>query len=164
MSVKITKDNVDSFLKNIKQLTTNDVLVGVPADKSVRSDDAANEPINNAEIGYLMEFGSPAQNIPERPFLIPSIKESQDKFAKTLKAGAAKAVDGDAKAAVFTLNKVGIMAQIAVQEKIDAANFTSLSERTLAARRAKGRTGTKPLTDTAQLRNSINYVIISKAK
>jgi hypothetical protein len=34
-----------------------------------------------------------------------------------------------------------------------------LAERTLAARKARGRTGEKPLIDTGQLRNAVTFVV-----
>jgi hypothetical protein len=40
--------------------------------------------------------------------------------------------------------------------------FAPLAAATLAARRRKGRTGTKPLIDTGQLRRAITYVLRRK--
>jgi len=46
-----------------------------------------------------------------------------------------------------------------VKAKISSGPFKKLADATLAARRRRGRTGTKPLQDTDQLLNSVTYVM-----
>jgi hypothetical protein len=41
----------------------------------------------------------------------------------------------------------------------NSGNFEPLSERTLEARRARGRSGTKPLIDSAQLIQHVSFVV-----
>lgn len=156
MTVTITKDRVADVLKQVKALTAQEVLVGVPAENAGRNDGDA---INNAEIGYVQEFGAPERNIPARPFLLPGVEEAMPKIIDRMKAGGAKALSGDPGAASKTLNAVGLMAQNAVRAKINEGIPPPLSPRTLADRRARGRTGEKPLIDTGQLRNSVTYVV-----
>lgn len=165
MGVKITKDNVPAVLKSIQDMVAMKLLIGIPAEHAGRKGDAAaaaageSTPLNNAEIGYIQETGSPANNIPARPFLVPGVAKIEDKAVVRLKKGASDALDGDAYAAGRALVAAGLMAQASVRETITAGISPALAPSTLAARRRRGRTGTIPLIDTAQLRNAITYVL-----
>lgn len=158
MTVKIVKDRVPAMLKAIKDLTSLEVLIGIP-DANAGRDDGA---ISNAEIGYLMETGSPVQNIPERPFLVPGVESVRDKVSKRMRSGAEAALDGRTADVEGTLTSVGITAENAVKAKITDGPFVPLSPRTLAKRRARGRTGEKPLIDTGQLRRAVTHVVRKK--
>ncbi len=156
------------IVDQMRKLTKDRVLVGVPdanAPRSAEEDEArkeSGEPVNNAEIGYINEFGVPERNIPARPHLIPGIKSSKDRLAKVLNAGARDALKGNDEAAQIALTKVGIIAETAVKNRIDEGPFVPLSFRTVEARKARGRTGEKPLIDTGQYRNSITHVVETK--
>lgn len=149
-------DNWPTFRASLGNLTS-DVLVGVPADKTTRKD-----VMTNASLAYIHDQGSPAANIPARPFMRPGIMEVKDFIAKELEKGARGAMHGDAGAVDIALNRAGLKAQASIRGKINEGIAPELAESTLAARRARGRTGTKPLVDTGQLRNSINYVVRKK--
>ncbi|MCJ2072087.1 hypothetical protein MKK75_25360 [Methylobacterium sp. J-030] len=84
--------------------------------------------------------------------------------AERLKKGAIAAFSGDLSAPVKALNEVGLIGVAAVQERMTYGTFAPLSERTLAARRARGRTGEKPLIDTAQMRRVVTYSILNKGQ
>ena len=149
-------DNWPTFRASLGNLTS-DVLVGVPADKITRKD-----VMTNASLAYIHDQGSPAANIPARPFMRPGIMEVKDFIAKELEKGARGAMNGDAGAVDIALNRAGLKAQASIRGKINEGIAPELAPSTLAARRARGRTGTKPLVDTGQLRNSINYVVRKK--
>lgn len=157
MSVKTTVDKVPAVLKSIQDMVAHKLLIGIPAENAGRRE--AGTPLNNAEIGYIQETGSPVNNIPARPFLVPGVAAVQDKAIKRLKKGASDALDGDAMAAGRALATVGLMAQSSVRNTINAGIDPPLAPATLAARRRRGRTGTKPLIDSAQMRNAVTYVI-----
>ncbi|WP_199085948.1 hypothetical protein [Bosea sp. ASV33] len=161
MTVKITKDGVPDLLKAIKALTSKEVLVGIPDTAAGRDDGDA---ISNAEIGYLMETGSPTQNIPPRPHLVPGVESARDKIEKRMKTGAQSALSGKSSDADATLTAVGITAENAVKAKITEGPFAPLSPVTIAKRKAKGRTGTKPLIDTGQYRRAITHVVRKKGE
>lgn len=172
MGVKVTKDRVAAVLAGVRALTTQQVMVGIPSKTAERTEDngtAAPETVNNAAIGYIHETGDPDRNLPARPFLVPGMRTIQDEAISRMKNGGEAALDSrtpeEAKARVNRiLNIVGLMAQNAVRRKITEGPFAPLSPRTLAERRARGRTGTKPLIDTGQLRNAITYVLRKKGK
>lgn len=168
MKITTTKDKVGQIVGQIRSLTKNDVLVGIPDEKAPRSEEEAEaqkgEPINNATIGYVSEFGSPTANIPARPHLMPGIESVKDKIEAHLKKGALGALEGSPDAAEIALEKVGVVASSAVKAKITEGGFAPLAPATLKQRRARGRTGEKPLSDTGQYRNSITYVVRPKGK
>ena len=154
-SLEIRNDRLGEVAEAVEALTRNAVYVGIPATAPPRKD----EPITNASIAYVHEHGSPALNIPPRPFLRPGVASAAEPLAERLEDAARLAMDGNRNGVLRTLHAVGLIAQAAVRRKITEGPFAALSERTLAARRARGVTRTKPLIDTGQLRNAINYVV-----
>lgn len=159
MGVKVTKDGLPKVLRSIQQLALQEVLIGIPATTTDRKDA---QPINNATIGYIQESGSPANNLPARPFLVPGVQNSLPAATEQLKKGAQEALRGNADGADKRVNAAGIVAQNAVREQINSNIPPPLAESTLEGRRRRGRTGEIPLIDTGQLRNSITYVIRKK--
>lgn len=160
VGIRMTADHLPQLHAAMEALVSQQVLVGIPESKTVRRPDP-DEPSNmtNAAIGYVMEHGSPAQNIPARPFLGPGVAASAKVLGNWLENTARKALAGDLSAVERGLHSTGLAAQAAVRGKITAGPFEPLSPRTIKKRRAKGRTGTKPLIDTSQMRNAVNYVI-----
>ena len=146
-------DGLPDMLRRMAAVAQRDVLVGIPAGE--QRDDGP----TNAEIGYQNEFGSPANNIPARPHLIPGVAAVQDKAVARLTQAASAAATGRMSDAERHLHAAGLIAQSSVRRTLTTAAYRPLSERTLAERRARGRTGTKPLIDTGQYRNSITYVV-----
>lgn len=164
MALTVTKDRFAKVLAAIRQIDGDRVLVGVPADKALRDPDAGEPtaPINNAAIAYIMEYGAPEANIPARPSIHPGIITVKDEIGRRFKKTAQAALDGKPFDVSRTLNQVGLVAQAAIREKITDGPFVPLAPMTLSRRKAKGRTGEKPLIDTGQFRNSINYVVKMK--
>ena len=176
----ITKDEADKLLKAVQTLTRQEVLVGVPDATAGRKGD--DEPISNAAIGYINEFGSPEQNIPARPFLIPGVRDAAPKFIKRLHDAAKAAVAGKNDTVQANLMAAGLVAQNAVRAKISAGPFVPLADATVAARARRGRKGAiaemasraagnapgtelaRPLIDTGQLRRAITYVTRMKGR
>lgn len=178
MSMKITKDDVSKVLASIQELANKQVLVGIPASKAERQE-GDEEPINNAQLGYIHEYGSPKANIPARPFLNPGIARAQESINNHLKKAAKAAMDGNAEKVDVELNATGLIAQAGARNEISSGEFAPLSMETIKARARRGRKGAqkfleqiqigppesglvKPLIDTGQLRNSITYVIREK--
>lgn len=151
--LEILHDGLPDLLRRMAAVAQRDVLVGVPAGE--QRDDGP----TNAEIGYQNEFGSPANNIPARPHLIPGVAAVQDKAVARLTQAASAAATGRMSNAERHLHAAGLIAQNSVRRTLTTAAYRPLSERTLAERQARGRTGTKPLIDTGQYRNSITYVV-----
>lgn len=175
--VRITADRLDDVVSNINALLKQDVLVGIPASDGERN---AGEPINNAALGYIHENGSPANNIPARPFLVPGVAGASEAIEQKLRKAADAALNGQRRKIGEQLNAAGMVARDAVKSAINSGDFAPLSEATLKARAARGRKGAvaelasraagnapnnsnaRPLIDTGQLRNAINYVVRDK--
>lgn len=166
MTVRVTKDKVKEILATIKALTSKEVLVGVPQASADRDPEPGEteQPPTNAEIGYWMEFGIPEKNIPARPFLVPGVETVLDKAVARLKKAGVKALEGDLSQVDMQMTAVGLEAVSAVQQKIVDGPFIPLAPLTLARRKARGRTGEKPLLDTGSLRQAITYVIAKKER
>lgn len=173
----VTKDILADVVRSINNLVKKDVLVGIP-DTTTERDDG--EPVNNATLGYIHENGSPAKNIPARPFLVPGVEDAQERIEQRLNKAAKAALGNQRRKSDDELEAAGMIARDSVKSKINSGDFAPLSEATLRARAAKGRKGAKaelasraagnapdndnarPLIDSAQLRNSINYVVRNK--
>jgi hypothetical protein len=158
--IVIVKDKTLAVAASIKALANQQVLVGVPSSTAGRTD----VPITNAVIGYLMEHGSPSQNLPARPFLVPGVRNAMPDVRKRLRAAATTALSGRPDAVDKALHAVGLVAVNSVRKKITDGPFMPLAPSTIAQRQARGRTGDRPLIDTGQLRQSITYVIRKRGK
>ncbi|MCC8364920.1 hypothetical protein J8V57_01270 [Xenorhabdus sp. PB61.4] len=177
LTIKVDKAN--AILKALKTIGNRDVLVGVPAENSPRED----VPFGNAGIGYINEFGSPAQNIPPRPHLRPGIRSVEDKTTEQLKIAAEAVLEGKQDKAEKALSKAGQIAVQGVQRYMTTNDFEPLADSTVYARayRKEGpRKGAKaelenrraggtpnnanarPLIDTGDYRRSITYVVRDK--
>ena len=129
--------------------------------------------MSNAVLGYIHETGAPEVNIPERPFLLPGVRDASKQVAALLKRGAQAAMAGDTARVDRALHAAGIAATNAVKRKITVGPFAPLAPSTIKRRqrRTKGSSyrrsassaaDVKPLIDTGQLRQSITYVVRSK--
>jgi hypothetical protein len=173
-------DKLPALKLSLAALTKHDVLVGVPQDNTIRRKGE----MNNATIAYIQDNGSPANNIPARPFMEVGIKNAQPNITDRMKKTATdiikkQGIDADVDAG---LTKVGMIAQASIRNAINEGIPPPLKAGTLKARirnrtavkgaqmelasRGEGNEGgtdlAKPLVATGQLRNSINFVIRSK--
>jgi hypothetical protein len=159
MNVTVLKDNTAAVLRTVQEMASKRVLIGIPAEKAARKGD----PITNASLGYIHENGSPARNIPARPFLKPGVEQAAPKCAAVL-GKFAKTAFNNPSDIDKGLNAAGLIAQTSVKKRIvSGEGFAPLKEGTIAARKRSGAKGTKPLIRTGQLLNSITYVVREKA-
>jgi hypothetical protein len=155
MSVRVLFDHSDLILKAVQAMARKDVLIGIPEGENARKEGD----IGNAALGFINENGSPAQNIPARPFLIPGVRGAAARCAKVLQHYAANMIH-DPEGIEKGLNAAGQIARDAVKRRITSQEgFAPLAESTLAARARRGVKRTKALIDTGQLLNSITYVV-----
>lgn len=178
-------DNVAQVMRTVNELVRKDVLVGIPAGPA-RED---GEPITNAELGYLHEYGSPATNLPARPALIPGVADVQPQIADQFRAAAVAALNGNLAQVDVRLNRAGLIAVSSVKARISGNIAPALSPETIKNRfRARGTKsqrknekayldlvagGSDPgdaqsaagiiaLVNTGEYRNSYTYVIRKK--
>lgn len=187
-SLKVRLDKFKEFVDGINALTQRDVLVGVPDSGATRQDETPG-PMNNATLAYIHDNGSPAANIPARPFMRPGIKAAQEKIEARLKNAATAALDGQKQKIDDQLSAAGMVAATSIKKEINDGDFAPLSPSTVAGRArsrgtksrrkaeleylemvrndvppelAQGVAGIHPLVNTGQLRNSITYVLRGK--
>lgn len=153
--LKVTKDITQMVYAKLALMGTRQVLVGIP-------DGGSRDGITNAELGYIHEKGSPAANIPPRPFLEVGVASVNQRAAEILKKAAIAELNNHS-AFEKSLNQIGLIAQSAVKKRITSSEgMKPLSAKTLAARKRAGAKGTRPLIRTGQLLNSITYVLRDK--
>ncbi len=164
-NIKVVYDGHKKFMEAIKALNTIDVKVGIPASAPERKDeDDKFDAQSNAAIGYIQENGSDLAGIPPRPFLIPGVKKVQKEILAEFKKAAQECFETPS-AVVKRFTRAGIIAMNSVKATLTAGEgYDELADSTLAARRAEGFKGTKPLIKTQQLRGSITYVLDNGSK
>lgn len=161
-SLKIIKNNLPKLKEALTKVSKQEVLVGVPAENSNRkSAPGEKQAMNNATLAYIHDNGSAAANIPARPFMRPGITRAKARIAETLGLSAKQAINGDG-SIDKGLMKAGLIAQLSIREVINEGVPPELAPNTIKARQKRGRTGTRPLIDTGQLRNAINFVVKEK--
>lgn len=109
------------------------------------------KPITVARIAAIHEFGSLDGTIPERSFMRSSIDENLVKLTKLLKKLSGLVIDGRMQKKQ-ALGLVGQNIADAMKAKIRTGRFEPLAESTI---KAKG--SSKPLIDTGQMINSIEF-------
>jgi len=157
INVNITVDNLAQFEAAINLLQKKQVLAGVPEAKAHRSG-----PINNATLVRIHDKGSPSQNIPARPLMEPGIKSVSVKIEQKLLGVGQAVLEGDTVKAEQGLESVGLIAQNGLRAMVNSNIQPALKPATLAARRRRGRTGTRTLVSSGEMRNSLTYVVKDK--
>lgn len=152
----VKKDNLANVLEATRALTYNRVMAGIPQDKDERRDD---DELGNADIGYLMENGIPEANVPARPHLVPGVRNVQARITDLMRQAGQLAMEGKTEGVLRALNAVGLTAQSSIKAVIRAGIPPPLAPSTLAARKAKGFKGEKPLIRSGQYLAAITYVI-----
>lgn len=179
-AVKATGIDLEKIHEALEKLASVEVLVGVPESEAARQDEAN---ITNAGIGYLAEFGSPANNLPERPWLIPTIREHKVALSGMMVRIANQVMAGrlSAEGAHKAMDAVGITAVSHIKKKIQAGLQPPLSPVTLMRRAARGDEGAaweiswraagvtmldgllaKPYIDTGNFLASIKHVVVKR--
>jgi hypothetical protein len=159
MTVIVTTSLVKQFKETMQALIKKNVYVGIPEDHNKREEGQ----VTNSQLGYINEFGSPARNIPARPFLIPGVKEAGDKVSAILSKAAITTESGPQDVDI-ALNKAGQVARDTVKRRIqqstDIEPLSPVTMKIRSTRKKNRRTGVmKPLIDTGQMLNSITYVV-----
>lgn len=154
--VEVKGHGFEDLMKRIKDGIETKLMVGVPEKNAARGDEGKQK-VNNAQLAFIHTYGSPVNNIPARPFLVPAITqtETMDRISELFKQGFEAAIEGGEESATPYLEKAGIVAVNAVNDYIqDSSHFVPNAPETI---RRKG--SDKPLIDTASLKRSITYVI-----
>ena len=153
--VHTTNRQLQSVQKSIKELKKIDVLVGIPQEETDRQEGS----VTNAELLYIHTNGSPTNNIPPRPVIEPAIQDSKEEIGTLIKEAILKALEGETGGAMAGMEKAGLQGENAAKGWFTNPknNWAGNAESTI-----KQKGSSRPLIDTAQLRNSITYVVKKK--
>ena len=161
-NVREVYSNVSQLGAAMRELTSQDVYIGVPEEKAERNEEDGNG-ITSAYLSYIHEHGVPEQNIPEAPHLMPGIADIKPEAIKILESCAKAALEGKKGAVTRGLNRIGLLGQNAVRARFVNNNWAPLAARTLArkignkTRLERGRVNRLLL--TGQLQKAHTYVI-----
>jgi hypothetical protein len=177
----VTTDMTREFMKALKDMQAKEIVAGFPESEEERVDDDGNAvPITNAAIAYVQNTGSPEQNIPARPFMVEGVELKREEIEDGMQMAGVAALDGDSQRVDRAFHAVGLQAKLGIQTKILDGPFEPLAESTLKARARRGRQGAqdeldrraageepgtesaRPLNDTAQMRNAVDYALREK--
>lgn len=160
-TLEVTSDFTEQFNQVIKSFRNDEVLVGIPSENTDRTaEEVAEQPMTNAGLLAINEFGSPINNIPPRPVMAIGIANAQDQIAEEYKKAIKSAFSKGVSALSQYYNRIGIIASTSVKKAINAQEgIEPPSEATLAARKSAGFKGIKSLIVTGQMRNAITYVV-----
>lgn len=147
-----TISRVSDVEKALKKLLKEQIVVGITEETAPRDDGADR---NNAEIGYMTEFGEPANNIPQRAVLEPGVESVQEDIGYCM-AQATKAILSG-KPYEEWLEYAGRIGKEGVQDWIKAGNFVPLSDYTIRMRQDRGNFNEDPLIDTERFINAFTY-------
>jgi hypothetical protein len=152
--VSMTSDRLPEVIRAVHAMAQKEVLIGIPEATTARPGEA----ITNAQLGYSAETGSPAKNIPARPFLIPGVTRAQAPAADILRKGAIESLDKGTPVDV-ALEQAGQLAENSVKRWFtDPANGWPAN--TAATIKRKG--SDQPLIDTGELRRAVTHVVVKK--
>jgi hypothetical protein len=184
------QDGLEKLKRVLAAFEAERVLVGIPSNKADRSGTDLGA-LNNATIGIIMEKGSPAANIPARPWLAPGIVSAKSAIVSHYEQAAKKALrQGDLAAMSAAHKQVGHLTADAVKRYINSGTFAPLSPRTIANRarqrgtrrrvsetkylglvaggmspaQAQNVAGIRPLINSGQMRNAVTYVVRKKGE
>ena len=170
MSVERTGISAEDLIKRVEKAARRKLLVGIPA----QSESRKGETINNAALGYIHEMGAPDRGLPARPFLRPGVANAK----ATINTEMRKAIEAElaGQDGRTHLERAGLKAVSSVKKMFAENDWPPITPAAIESRlRRRGKEGeqlkkavenypqpVKPLLDTAQLRNSITYIVEEK--
>lgn len=151
--------------KGVGEMTSKQLLVGIPSSTSGRPGD----PMNNATLGYIHEHGSPAANIPARPWLRPGVAEAKKEIETRLHAMGEAVFRGETNLDKH-LTALGLVVVNAIRRRMQQGIPPPLADSTIRRRKqrsagskykrkASSAKDTTPLIDTGKMIAAITFVI-----
>lgn len=157
----------------LKSLQRKALYVGIAKDSELDSR-GSDEP-SNSHLGFIHEFGSPMENIPARPFLVPGVKDDMNRIKRGMGNAMRFALNGDEERCDAALEATAINAASAVKNYMATADFAPLSPVTIQRRRESRQTQSmrkeekdmdssliKPLIDTGTLQRAIDGFFVEE--
>lgn len=156
--------------ESLQRLQKTSVYVGIA--KGSKGDRRTDGGPDNHLLGYVHERGSPAANIPARPFLEPGVAAAKSDLAITLGTAMKAALHDDFEEVQSLIEQAGFQAASSVKSYMQSAEFDPLKESTIRnrnrSRLTKGkreeekrvdRSAIRPLINTGELMGAINFYV-----
>lgn len=152
--------------RELERAKNHFALIGIPSDAKrpvkENGDDAG---INMAELALIMEKGSPANNVPARPFMLKTRIRAQGRFASLMKRMYRQLIRGKGDA-VQMLKRLGAAYEGEMKGVFTKETFAPNSPITIHGGwmrnkvsgkpfKAEGKKSSRPLINTGRLRGSI---------
>lgn len=152
----------------LEKLRRTEVYVGIASGS--KGDARKDKGPDNHLLGYVHEFGSPAQNIPARPFLRPGVAGAKEIVSSGFAAAMKAALADNEPAMTAALERTGMRVVSQVKKYMQTADFVPLSpeylkhrnrSRLTKSKRANELKGVKvrPLINTGALRNALDFYV-----
>ena len=153
------KAKIERELKAAKKIVA---LVGIPSDAKRHED---NPDIGLAAIGYILEKGSPVNNLKPRPWM-QQTRQRNEKRMMRLSKKLLKAISNGSTTAMDAIKKLGGTYEQAMKEIFTKGSFERNAKITIEGGwmrnhvsgkpfKVEGKKSTRPLVDTSLLRQSI---------
>lgn len=147
--VKFTPEGLRA-MKSMEQLANLDICVGF------QSDAVYEDQTTVAEVAYYNHFGTYTEDgsvdIPARPFMDAMSNHKEELY--DFIAGAVRGMYSGTLDAKTALNEIGTYAKALIQEEIVEGDFAPNAPSTI-----KKKGSSKPLIDSAHMRQSVSFVI-----
>lgn len=148
----------------IKEATTTDILVGIPAADSTVKD---GNTVYLADIATINNFGSQAANIPARPFGSTLMEVYGDKIKKFYQKEVGDSLKGK-RPMKQALNRIGFIGAGLMKQNLSAGKWAPNAPITIfggwmsrggKSFFVKGKKSAKPLIDKGEMRRAITWVL-----
>ncbi len=136
------------------------VVIGLLSDGKKRKE---GDPLTNAQIGAVHEFGSSDGHVPERSFIRATIDANPEKYRTFIKKLALAVLLGEMTEAE-ALKRIGGMVEGDVRKRINANIPPELSEKTKEQKVVNGHSGNTALVNTGQMKSAITFQVRAGAK
>ena len=153
IEIKVPEDRLEETLLQSQIADEFEVAVGFPEDTAARDTGE----INNPTLAAILEHGSPANNLPARPFVEPGLEAGKDRLARIMEIGLTRTLDGDENGIAWALDAAGVEGVSLVQRKMIQGPFAPNAPSTI-----KRKGSSRPLIDSGALRQAVSYVVRSK--
>lgn len=147
VTVKDTDMGWDKIMKELEKIARDDNTLTAGFIEGQGGDQVhTNTDLTNAELAAIHEFGSPQNNLPERPFMRQGTEKAKDKVNLAILKGSKELFAGreDGKG---ILEAVGEIYVEAIKAEITSGELQPTKD------------GRKPLYDTGELHRNITYKI-----
>lgn len=172
-TVKTGANVIKNLVSGWDMMRKTEVVVGITEDTN-----AAHDKMSTAALLYLHEHGSPVNNIPPRPVLMPALRQEEvhEKIVKLLKEATVNALIGRKDIAQKDWEKAGMIGMNACKAYIkDGSGLAPNAPITIHGGwmrnkvtgqmiYVKGKGSSKPLIDTGAMLGSITYAVREKRK